>query len=107
MFVFELQWILLVFAFWPHKKTGFGASELNKDTTHVLTAHKYPGCHPYHPCGCFLGVRFPKLVFENKNGKRRRLEREKRKSRKRRERRKGEEAPAISPFELPGCSACI
>ena len=27
--VFELLWILLVFAFWPHQKTGLEASEHN------------------------------------------------------------------------------
>ena len=39
-FVLELQWILLVFAFWPHQKTGFEASERNKDASHAPTARK-------------------------------------------------------------------
>ena len=39
-FVFELQWILLVFAFWHRQKTGFEASERNKDASHAPTARK-------------------------------------------------------------------
>ena len=39
-FVLELQWILLVFAFWPHQKTSFEASERNKDASHAPTARK-------------------------------------------------------------------
>jgi hypothetical protein len=39
-FVFELQWALLVFAFWHRQKTGFEASERNKDASHAPTARK-------------------------------------------------------------------
>ena len=39
-FVVELQWILLVFSFWPHQKTGFEASERNKDASYAPTAQK-------------------------------------------------------------------
>jgi hypothetical protein len=39
-FFLKLQWILLVFAFWPHQKTGFEASERSKETSHAPTAHK-------------------------------------------------------------------
>ena len=38
--VVKLQWKLLVFAFWPHQKTGFEASERNKDASHAPTARK-------------------------------------------------------------------
>jgi hypothetical protein len=40
LFVFELQWLLLFFAFWPHQKTSFDASERNKDASHAPTARK-------------------------------------------------------------------
>ena len=38
--VFEIQWFLLVFAFWPHQKTDFEAFERNKDASHALTVRK-------------------------------------------------------------------
>ena len=38
--VFELHWILLIFAFWPRQKTGFEASERNRDASHASTARK-------------------------------------------------------------------
>jgi hypothetical protein len=34
-FVFELQWILLIFAFWSRQETGFEASGRNKDASHA------------------------------------------------------------------------
>jgi hypothetical protein len=109
-FVLKLQWILLVFAFWPHQKTGFEASERNKDASHAPTARKSqidPRCPPYHPCGCFPGGRFPKPVFENKTGRERRREEGEKRKKEGREKRKGEEAQANSPPESPECSACI
>jgi hypothetical protein len=40
IFVFKLQWILVVFVFWPYQKAGFEASERNKDAPHASTARK-------------------------------------------------------------------
>ena len=39
-FVFELQWILLDFAFWPRQATGCEASERNKDASHAPIVRK-------------------------------------------------------------------
>ena len=38
--VFELHWILLIFAFWPRQETGFEASERNRDASHASTDRK-------------------------------------------------------------------
>jgi hypothetical protein len=99
IFVFELQWILVVFAFWLHQKTGFEASERNKDASHAPTARKLilDALHTIR-VAAFLAPASPNRFFLNNtvrggNGG------EKRKRRKGRERRKGEEAPANSPSE--------
>ena len=106
-FVFELQWILLVFAFWHRQKTGFEASERNKDASHAPTARKLilDAVHATR-VAAFLARASPNRFFKNKT-ERGGEEREKRKRRKGRERRKGEEAPANSIPEWPECSACI
>jgi hypothetical protein len=89
-FVFELQWILLVFAFWHRQKTGFEASERNKDASHAPTARKLilDAAHTTR-VAAFLARASPNRFFFKQNGERRRgEEREKRKRRKGRERRK-------------------
>ena len=80
-FVLELQWILLVFAFWPHRKTGFEASERNKDASHAPTARKLilDAAHTTR-VAAFLARASPnRFFFFKQNGERRRGEREKKK----------------------------
>jgi hypothetical protein len=98
-FVLELHWILLVFAFWPHQKTGFEASERNKDATHAPTASKLtPDALHTIRVASFLARASSIRFLKTKRGEEERGEREKKKrKRKGRERRKGEQAPANSP----------
>ena len=79
-FVFELQWILLVFAFWHRQKTGFEASERNKDASHAPTARKLilDAVHTTR-VAAFLARASPNRFFFKQNGERRRGEREKKK----------------------------
>lgn len=79
-FVFELQWILLVFAFWHRQKTGFEASERNKDASHAPTARKLilDAAHATR-VAAFLARASPNRFFLKQNGERRRGEREKKK----------------------------
>ena len=96
-FVLELQWILLVFAFWPHQKTDFEAFERNKDSSHAPTAHKLTLDAPHTiRVAAFLARASPNRFLNTKRGEEERGEREN-KRRNWRERRKGEEAPANSP----------
>ena len=79
-FVFELQWILLVFAFWPHQKTGFEASERNKDTSHAPTARKLTLDAPHTiRVAAFLARASPNRFLKTKRGEEERGEREKKK----------------------------
>ena len=39
-FIFQLQWNLLILAFWHRQKTGFEASERNRDASNASTARK-------------------------------------------------------------------
>ena len=98
--VLELQWILLVFAFWPRQKTGFEASERNKDSSHAPTARKLTldALHTIR-VAAFLARASPNRFLKTKRGEEERggERRGKRKRRKGGERRKGEEAPANSP----------
>ena len=98
---------MLVFAFWPRQKTGFEASERNKDASHAPTARKLTldALHTIR-VAAFLARASPNRFLKTKRGEEERGEREK-KNRKGEERRKGEEAPANSPPEWPECSACI
>jgi hypothetical protein len=109
-FVFELQWTLLVFAFWHRQKTGFEASERNKDAPHAPTARKLTlDAPPYHPGGCFSGARFPKSVFENKTerGERReRKEKEGRGERGEREKRRQQTASLNGPSAARAYELC-
>ena len=95
------------FAFWPHQKTGFEASERNRDASHASTAHKLILDAPRTiRMAAVLALAFPNWFLETKT-ERGWEEREKRKRRKEgRERRKGEAAPANSPPSWPECSAC-
>lgn len=79
-FVFELQWILLVFAFWPHQKTGFEASERNKDASHAPTARKLilDALHTIR-VAAFLARASPNRFLKTKRGEEERGEREKKK----------------------------
>jgi hypothetical protein len=105
--VLELRWILLVFAFWPHQKTGFEASERNKDASHAPTASKLTldALHTIR-VAAFLARASPNRFLKTKRGGEEKGEREKLKE-KEAKRRKGEESPANSPPEWPECSACI
>ena len=79
-FVFELQWILLVFAFWPHQKTGFEASERNKNTSHAPTARKLTLDAPHTirvADFAFLARASPNRFLKTKRGEEERGEREK------------------------------
>ena len=86
-FVFELQWVLLIFAFWPHQKTGLGASERNKDTSHAPTVLKLTldALHTIH-VAAFLAIAFPNRFLKTKRREEERGEREKKKREGRRER---------------------
>ena len=86
-FVLELQWILLVFAFWPHQKTGFEASERNKDASHAPTAYKLTPDGPHTiRVAAFLARAPPNRFLKTKRGGEERRERKvKRKRRKRRD----------------------
>ena len=102
---------MLVFAFWPHQKTGFEASERNKDASHAPHSPQIdPRCPPYHPCGCFPGARFPKSVFENKTGRggerRERKEKEGRGERGEREKRRQQTAPLNGPSAARAYELC-
>lgn len=94
IFVFELQWILLIFASWPSQEPGFGASDRNKDSSNASTARKLT-LDAIHTTLVtpFLARPSPNRFFENKT-ERGGEEREKRKGR---ERRKRKDAPANSP----------
>jgi hypothetical protein len=76
----ELQWILLVFAFWPHQKTGFEAPERNKDASHAPTARKLTLDALHTICVvAFLARASPKRFFKTKRREEERGEREKKK----------------------------
>ena len=79
-FVFELQWILLVFAFWHRQKTGFEASERNKDASHAPTARKLilDAVHSTR-VAAFLARASPNRFLKTKRGEEERGEREKKK----------------------------
>lgn len=79
-FVFELQWILLVFAFWHRQKTGFEASERNKDASHAPTARKLilDALHTIR-VAAFLARASPNRFLKTKLGEEERGEREKKK----------------------------
>ena len=97
---------MLVFAFWPHQKTGFEASERNKDASHAPTARKLTLDAPHTiRVAAFLARASPNRFLKTKRREEERRERKEKK--KERERRKGEEAPANSIPEWPECSACI
>ena len=86
---------LLFFAFWPHQnqKTGFEASERNKDALHALRARKFTldAFHTIH-MAAFLARASLNRILKTKRRQEegRESEREERKRRKGRERRKGE-----------------
>ena len=103
--VFELHWILLIFAFWPRQKTGFEASGRNRDASHASTARKLILDAPRTiRMAAVLARAFPNWFLETKT-ERGWEEREKRKRRKE-EKREREKAPANSPPSWPECSAC-
>ena len=79
-FVFELQWILLVFVFWPHQKTSFEASERNKGASHAPTALKLTLGTFHTTCeAAFLAHASLNWFFKTKQGDEERGEREKKK----------------------------
>ena len=69
IFVLELQWVLLAFAFWPHQKTGFEASERNKDASHPPTARKLT-LDAFHAIrvAAFLARASPNRILKAKRG---------------------------------------
>ena len=78
--VLELQWILLVFAFWPRQKTGFEASERNKDASHAPIARKLnlDALHTIR-VAAFLARASSNRFLKTKRGEEEREEREKKK----------------------------
>ena len=71
-----VQWILLVFAIWPHQKTGFEASERNKDALHALIARKMTLDALHIICvATFLARASQNRIFLKQNTERRREER--------------------------------
>ena len=85
-FVFELQWILLVFAFWPHQKTGFEASERNKDASHAPTARKLTLDAPHTiRVAAFLARASPNRFLKTKRREEERRERKEKKEAEREE----------------------
>jgi hypothetical protein len=81
-FVFELQWILLIFAFWHHQKTGFEASERNKDASHAPTARKLT-VDAFHTIreAAFLARASPHRFLKTKRRDRERRERKEKEGR--------------------------
>jgi hypothetical protein len=99
--VFELHWILLIFAFWPRQETGFEASERNRDASHASTARKLILDAPRTiRMAAVLARAFPNWFLETKT-ERGWEEREKRKRRKEekgeREKRRQQTAPHHGP----------
>ena len=89
LFVFELQWILLIFAFWPRQETRFELLSAKKMFHHTPTAHTLP-------LDAFLTIRVAAVLacsspnwLWKQNRERRIGEREK-KRKGRRERERGE-----------------
>ena len=75
---------MLVFAFWPHQKTGFEASERNKDASHAPTARKFTvDVDAPHTItirvAAFLARASPNRFLKTKRGEEERGEREKKK----------------------------
>ena len=71
---------MLGFAFWPHQKTGFKASERNKDASHALTARKLAlDALNTLRVAAFLARASPDRVLETKRRDEERGEREKKK----------------------------
>ena len=85
-FVFELQWILLVFAFWHRQKTGFEASERNKDASHAPTARKLTLDAPHTiRVAAFLARASPNRFLKTKRREEERRERKEKKEGEREE----------------------
>ena len=80
--VLELQWILVVFAFWPRQKTGFEASERNKDASHAPTARKLTldALHTIR-VAAFLARTSPNRFLKTKRGEEDRGERKEKEGR--------------------------
>ena len=109
-FVFELQWILLVFAFWPHQKTGFEASERNKDASHAPTARKLilDALHTIR-VAAFLARASPNRFLKTKRReeeRRERKEKEGRGERGEREKRRQQTAPLNGPSAARAYELC-
>ena len=108
-FVLELQWILLVFAFWPHQKTGFEASERNKDASHAPTARKLTLDAPHTiRVAAFLARASPNRFLKTKLGgeRRERKEKEGRGERGEREKRRQQTAPLNGPSAARAYELC-
>ena len=68
------------FSFWPHEKTGFEASERNKDASHAPTARKLTlGALHTIRVAAFLTRASPNRFLKTKRGEEERGEREKKK----------------------------
>ena len=94
----------MVFAFWPHQKTGFEASERNKDVSHAPTAHKLTlGALHTIRVAAFLARAPPNQFFKQNGDEEERGEREKKKK-EGREREKGRSGASKQP-PLNGPSA--
>ena len=69
---------MLVFAFWPHQKPDFEASERNEDASHASTARKLTLDAPHTiRVAAFLAQAFPNRVLKTKRREEERGEREK------------------------------
>ena len=88
----------MVFVFWHHQKTGFEASERNKDASHAPAARKLTiDAHHTIRVAAFLARASPNRFLKTKLREEERGERENKKKEEERERRKEVEAPANSP----------
>jgi hypothetical protein len=93
---FKLRMVLLVFAFWPHQKTGFDASERKKDASHAPVASQLT-LDALHTIwlAAFLARASPNRFLKTKRReeRRERKEKEERGERGEREKRRQKTAP--------------
>ena len=102
----------MVFAFWPRQKTGFEASERNKDASHAPTARKLTldALHTIR-VAAFLARASPNRFLKTKRreeerGERERKEKEGRGERGEREKRRQQTAPLNGPSAARAYELC-
>ena len=100
----------MVFAFWPHQKTGFEASERNKDASHAPTARKLTldALHTIR-VAAFLARASPNRFLKTKRReeeRRERKEKEGRGERGEREKRRQQTAPLNGPSAARAYELC-